>query len=120
MRLAGQAKGSSLGGVPVARESTYRSPFYLPNAHLQTILPNVTRRRIQVNYRRERFELPDTDFIDVDWLERQRAKRPNAVAWLTRLEGDSQAAYIKSLGKSRQRVRSGGGNMRGCSGGKIG
>ena len=119
MRLAGQAKGSSLGGVPVARESTYRSPFYLPNAHLQTILPNVTRRRIQVNYRRERFELPDTDFIDVDWLERQEGeKAERCCVVLHGLEGDSQAAYIKSLGKSF--VQGGYAvaafNMRGCSG----
>ena len=62
----------------VVRESTYDSFICL--THLQTIPPNATRRRIQVDYRSERFELPINDFIDVDWLEGQRTRSPNAVA----------------------------------------
>lgn len=105
--------------MPIASQSTYRAPFYLPNAHLQTILPNVTRRRILVSYRRERFELPDSDFIDVDWLEgcgQENAQRCCLV--LHGLEGDSQAAYIKSLAKSFgfAGYAVGAFNMRGCSG----
>lgn len=105
--------------MPIARESTYRAPLYLPNAHLQTILPNVTRRRIRVDYQRERFELPDSDFIDLDWLQgASEEKNQRCCVVLHGLEGDSQAAYIKSLARSfgQANYAVGAFNMRGCSG----
>jgi len=37
------------------------------NRHVQTIVPNVLFPRAAVALRRERLELPDGDFIDVDW-----------------------------------------------------
>ncbi len=37
------------------------------NRHIQTIVPNLLFRPIPVELRRERVELPDGDFIDVDW-----------------------------------------------------
>jgi uncharacterized protein len=37
------------------------------NPHLQTLLPNIFYRRPPIQVRRERLELPDGDFIDVDW-----------------------------------------------------
>ena len=106
-------------GVPIVSESTYRAPCYLPNSHLQTILPNVTRRRIRNDYRRERFELPDSDFIDVDWLEGYGGDDvQRCCVALHGLEGDSRAAYIKSLarafGIAGYAVAAF--NMRGCSG----
>jgi predicted alpha/beta-fold hydrolase len=35
---------------------------------LQTILSAVLRRRASVAYQRERMELADGDFLDLDWL----------------------------------------------------
>ncbi|HCR29501.1 MAG TPA: alpha/beta hydrolase, partial [Opitutae bacterium] len=68
---------------------------------MQTILPNVTRRRIRIDFRRERFELPDSDFIDVDWLEGYGGDDvQRCCVALHGLEGDSRAAYIKSLARS--------------------
>ena len=47
-------------------ESTYRSPWYLPGADLQTVIPHLRSIR-DVTYKRQRVELNDGDFVDVDW-----------------------------------------------------
>lgn len=46
----------------------FKPAWWLPNSHLQTLWPVFCRRRIKnLELRRERFELPDGDFIDLDW-----------------------------------------------------
>lgn len=45
----------------------YRAPAWLPGAHLQTIWPAMVTPRRPLAYRRERWETPDGDFIDVDF-----------------------------------------------------
>ena len=47
----------------------YRAPAWLPGGHLQTIYPALAAPRPRVAYRRERWDTPDGDFIDLDWLE---------------------------------------------------
>ena len=50
----------------------YAAPSWLPGGNLQTIWPALYARRVlgaPVRYRRERWNTPDADFIDVDWLE---------------------------------------------------
>jgi len=55
--------------MPVIEKSTYtKPPFYLFNGHLETIIPSVFRKIEGVNYQRERLELVDGDFLDLDWL----------------------------------------------------
>ena len=46
-------------------EST-TSPWYLPGADLQTVVPHLRSIR-DVTYKRQRVELDDGDFVDVDW-----------------------------------------------------
>jgi len=49
----------------------YVAPFWLPGGNLQTIWPALYSRRVfgpHPQYRRERWDTPDGDFIDVDWL----------------------------------------------------
>lgn len=46
----------------------YRAPWWLPGGHLQTIFP-LARKAPLPNYRRERWETPDGDFIELDWLD---------------------------------------------------
>jgi predicted alpha/beta-fold hydrolase len=46
----------------------YRAPLWLPNRHVQTIVPSLFARRPPVSFRRERWETPDGDFIDLDWV----------------------------------------------------
>ena len=47
----------------------YRAPLWLPGGHLQTIYAATMMRRPMVPYRRERWETPDGDFLDLDWVE---------------------------------------------------
>lgn len=48
-------------------ESDFRPPYWLRNPHLQTLLPYLARQRARPTVRRERLELADGDFIDLDW-----------------------------------------------------
>jgi hypothetical protein len=49
----------------------YSAPWWLPGGNLQTIWPALVARRVfggPVEYRRERWDTPDGDFVDLDWL----------------------------------------------------
>src|ERR1700730_1280637 len=61
-------------------ELIYRAPRWLPNQHIQTIVPALFARRPAVAYRRERWNTPDGDFIELDWLDQAvAASAPTAV-----------------------------------------
>lgn len=96
-------------------ESTYTAPRFLRHGHLQTVLPLVLPRRRVVWTMRERFELPDADFVDLDW---RRGGRSRAVILAHGLEGSAQAIYMRgmagALGAAGWDVV--GWNFRGCSG----
>jgi uncharacterized protein len=49
--------------------SAYRAPWWLPGGHLQTIYAHFLKRETDLCLRRERWETPDSDFIDLDWLD---------------------------------------------------
>ncbi len=79
----------------------YKAPFWLPGGHLQTIIASLLSKGPEVKYRRERWELNDGDFIDVDWAEPHTSnliaqKKPVLVIFHG-LEGNSQSQYAKSL-----------------------
>ena len=61
-------------------------------SHYQTIVPNVFQRR-PVTYRRERLELDDGDFLDLDWKDHVERR---LVVLSHGLEGDSRRAYVAS------------------------
>lgn len=79
----------------MARVAAYRSPWWLPGGHLQTIWP-VARKGPLPHYRRERWDTPDGDFIELDWL---RAGEPRAplVVLFHGLEGSSRSHYARTL-----------------------
>lgn len=56
--------------MPVV-SSSFRPPWHLRNGHAQTLLAGFVARRMAVDCRRERIELPDGDFLDADWVENQ-------------------------------------------------
>ena len=76
--------------------SRFHPPGFLRNAHLQTILAVWARRGIGgLRYVRERLELPDGDFLDLDW---SRAGHHGRLAILSHgLEGDSSAGYVRGM-----------------------
>jgi hypothetical protein len=50
------------------RETSYRAPAWLPGGHAQTLYAALMVPRPRVAYRRERWDTPDGDFIDLDWV----------------------------------------------------
>ena len=94
----------------------YRPPVALRSGHLQTIWPSLFRRVEGVAYRRERLELPDGDFLDLDWLGRAAGADVAVVAH--GLEGSSARAYVRGMAKelARRGWSVCAWNLRGCSG----
>jgi uncharacterized protein len=74
--------------------SLFLPPFFLRNGHLQTILPALIRRRFPMVFRRERLELADGDFLDLDWATSGRDR----LAILSHgLEGSSHDDCIRGM-----------------------
>jgi len=104
-----QCMFSDLQSVP------YRAPKWLPGGHAQTIYPLVIKPRPPA-YRRERWDTPDGDFIELDWIDAP-ADAPLVVLFHG-LEGSSASHYAVSL-MAALRARGWAGvvpHFRGCSG----
>ena len=56
----------------------YRAPWWLPGGHIQTLHAYLFARKPRVAYRRERWELADGDFLDLDWVDGDAAKHQRA------------------------------------------
>lgn len=94
----------------------YRAPAWLPGGHAQTIYPFLAIPRPRIGYRRERWETPDGDFIDLDWVDGD-AGAPLVVLFHG-LEGCSRSHYALAL-MHAVRARGWRGvvpHFRGCSG----
>jgi predicted alpha/beta-fold hydrolase len=78
------------------RPTDYRAPWWLPGGHLQTIYARMLARRYTVRYRRERWETPDGDYIDLDWLDAPSGNTRLMVLFHG-LEGYSGSHYALSL-----------------------
>jgi predicted alpha/beta-fold hydrolase len=102
--------------LTVADASGYRAPRWLPGGHLQTIYPFLFRRLAAPPLRRERWDTPDGDFIDVDWLE--GGTQQPLVVLFHGLEGCSSSHYARALlRKLHERGwRAAVPHFRGCSG----
>ncbi len=72
----------------------YRAPPWLPGAHAQTIYPRLIKGPLPA-YRRERWETPDCDFVDLDWIDAS-PERPLVVLFHG-LEGSSASHYARQL-----------------------
>jgi Predicted hydrolase of the alpha/beta-hydrolase fold len=94
----------------------YSAPPWLPGGHLQTLYPTLFLRGPRINYRRERWELDDGDFLDADWADGP-ADAPLLVLFHG-LEGSSASPYARNLMRAANRRGWRGVvvNFRGCSG----
>lgn len=95
----------------------YAAPPWLPGGHAQTIWP-VIRKPAPPPYRRERWETPDGDFIDVDWLDAAQGPDAPLVVLFHGLEGSSASHYASALMHALARRGWAGAvpHFRGCSG----
>ncbi|OLL29769.1 hydrolase [Burkholderia sp. SRS-W-2-2016] len=85
--------------VEASVELLYRAPLWLPNRHAQTIVPSLFARRPAVPFRRERWDTPDGDFIDLDWVAHEAAPAATAPLFVLfhGLEGSSGSHYAAAL-----------------------
>ena len=75
-------------------DSNFRPAWWLPGPHLQTLWPNTLRPRPRVRLARERLELPDGDFLDLDWAPDRSGP---LVLVLHGLEGSSKSGYAAGI-----------------------
>ena len=73
----------------------YIAPFWLPSGHLQTIYPAICIAKPKVTFRRERWDAPDGDFVDVDFVDGQPGQP--FVVLFHGLEGSSDSHYARAL-----------------------
>ncbi len=74
--------------------SAFRPAWWLPGPHLQTLYPSLFRPHKAPQLTRERIELPDGDFVDLDWT---RQTDGMIVLILHGLEGDINSHYINGI-----------------------
>lgn len=100
--------------MPLIQNSSYRVPSWLPGGHVQTIYPALFRRVAHITNRTERLELPDGDFIDLEWAGAGGSR----LAILSHgLEANTKTEYIQGMATAL--IRRGwdvlAWNFRGCS-----
>ena len=79
--------------MPVIK-SEYRPPVYLFNRHLQTITPALAVKRDNTLYQTEMLELPDGDFLELDWI---RNGNDQLMILCHGLEGNSRSHYVQQM-----------------------
>lgn len=93
----------------------YQAPAWLRGAHGQTVWPLLIKGPLPP-YRRQRWDTPDGDFIDLDWVDGAPGKP--CVVLFHGLEGSSRSPYARRL-MHAIRARGWHGvvmHFRGCSG----
>ncbi|HBD39348.1 alpha/beta fold hydrolase [Cupriavidus metallidurans] len=96
----------------------FQTPWWLRGGHAQTILPARFTRHRRIVFRRERWDTPDGDFIDLDWTTHPTTPGAPLVVMFHGLEGDSRSHYAQTL-MAALRERGWQGvipHFRGCSG----
>jgi len=94
----------------------FAPPWWLANPHLQTIYGAIAVRAPRIALRRERWDTPDGDFVDVDFMD-----GPTGAPWVHLyhgLEGSSNSPYARAL-MAHVKARGWRGTVfhfRGCSG----
>lgn len=103
--------------MPVIK-SIYKPPFLFRNYHISTIYASLVRKVPAIDQSRERLELPDGDFLDLDWSFSTQGESTKLQIILHGLEGNTQRPYV--LGMAGNFTRAGydvaAVNFRGCSG----
>jgi predicted alpha/beta-fold hydrolase len=103
-------------------ESHFTPAWWLPGPHLQTVGARILRSLDGVVSERERIELDDGDFVDLDWAVEVGGTSPAPdaplVLVLHGLEGSSRSEYVLEMQRALARVglASAALNFRSCSG----
>ncbi|MCB1181909.1 alpha/beta fold hydrolase [bacterium] len=100
--------------MPLLPGDEYRPAWPFRNADAGTIIPSALRRVPALPYVRERVELPDGDFVDLDW---SRVGAGRTALLCHGLEGNSERPYMRGMARA---LNAAGWdvaalNLRGCS-----
>lgn len=82
--------------MPIYKSNYHRRPWYFFSGHLETIVPSLWYKVEGVDYERERLELADGDFLDLDWVKNGSKK---LLILSHGLEGSADRHYIKRPAK---------------------
>jgi predicted alpha/beta-fold hydrolase len=95
---------------------TYQAPRWLPGGHLQTIYPATCIAKPAVAFRRERWNAPDGDFVDIDFVDGKPGQP--LIVLFHGLEGSSDSHYCRALMAQIHALGWSGAipHFRGCSG----
>jgi len=104
-----------VNAMPLVAQSTFQPLIGLGNPHLQTLLPAIARHMPPLPWSRERLELADGDFLDLDWLNPGHGR---LLILSHGLEGNSRRPYVAGLARAAARRNWSvlAWNFRGCSG----
>jgi uncharacterized protein len=109
--------------MPIIAHTDYKPPMLFRNTHINTIYTNLMRPIMPLPYVRERVELLDGDFLDLDW---SKAESDKLLFCVHGLEGHARKHYMAAMMKffnappswtnSTEKWDAVGMNLRGCSG----
>jgi hypothetical protein len=106
----------------MSNQQDFRPAWWLPGPHLQAVGARLLRPRGGVRCERERLELADGDFVDLDWVVEADGRSPDrgapVVMVLHGLEGSSSSDYVRSTHRAlaQRGLASLALNFRSCSG----
>lgn len=86
--------------MPYIENQDYRPSFLFRNTDINTIYTALYRTVDTDDFVRERWELPDTDFIDIDFFNKNRWEnqaKQRLVILLHGLEGNARRPYMKGM-----------------------
>jgi len=84
--------------MPLVNTSYYAAGWF-KNPHFSTIYAAKIRRVKGVHQERERIQLPDADFLDIDWTYAQNRQTQKMAILLHGLEGDAKRSYMLGMSK---------------------
>jgi predicted alpha/beta-fold hydrolase len=76
-------------------KSVFKTAYWLPERHSQTLFPTLFRRPIPLTLTEEVLELPDGDFVELAWTE-PTASGP-IIALFHGLEGSIDSGYVQGV-----------------------
>ena len=79
-------------------ESNYKPPFWAKKSFVSTVFSGLARQVNGVKQERERLELNDGDFLDLDWSYTDQPTQ-KVIILLHGLEGSAQRPYITGAAK---------------------
>ena len=98
-------------------QSTYKAPYFFRKGFVSTVYSGLFRNVNGLQQERERIELSDSDFLDLDWSF-AKAKINKLIIVLHGLEGNAQRPYMTGTAKlfTENNIDAVCVNFRGCSG----